>query len=158
MEAVRELEELDTKLKDLKKDFNTQMNAIDGDIKEFHKRLTDVIVKHPDLKSVVDFVVFTNDNLERTQKDMKGVVSDSMNEMINIKKEVVRNNIKTMKADLEKSQNKNNFSSGFWSKINTFKDLKWVISAVLMILIILGFIFVPETMIQALTWIAKIVI
>jgi hypothetical protein len=165
-EIIKELEELDMKIADLKRNLNNQVNAIESDISDFHKQLIDLSAKYPQHKQLLEFVVFVNDKLETDHSNFKAVLMESMNELIQIKRDVLKQNIKAKKSCMDKftdmaaeaQQEALSFWQSLIGKINSFKDLKWLLTVCLIIIIIVGFIVIPETMIQALSWIIKIAI
>jgi len=155
MDIIRELESLDQNLTSLKGNFNNQMNAIEGDLKEFHKHLIALSAKYPEQKELLEFIVFINDRIETNQTNFKEVLSESINELIVIKKQIVKENVKSRKNYLE-DRDKKGFFGKFMNVINILKDMKWIITAIVLLVVVTGFIFVPDTMVKAFTYLIEI--
>lgn len=157
MDIIQELELLDKNLSELKSNFNNQMNAIEDDLKEFHKHLIALSAKYPEQKEILEFIVFINDRIEMNQMNAKEILTESINEIINIKKELIKQNLKCRKDYIEiVKKPKVSLLKNIATKITSFKDLKWIVTVILLLLVVLGFIFVPDAMIKAFTALAKL--
>lgn len=154
---IKDLEEVDKTLTQLKSDFNNQMNAIDNDLKEFHRQLIALSVKYPEHKEMLEFIVFINDRIETSQTNMKDVLVESLNQMMFVKKEIVKNNLKFAHYSITK-KTKETITDKI--KDMTFDldstGVELLISAVILFLIIIIFMFFPTQLSDLLGWISSI--
>jgi chromosome segregation ATPase len=148
VEINKELEELDKNLVALKENFNKQMNAIESNLHDFHDQVITLSSEYPEHKKILKFIVYVNDKLETNQTEFKMILTELMNELITIKRNLVKETIRGRIAP------SNNLS--IWEKLNAFKDLKWLLTIILVIILLVGFIFIPDTMVHAISWIIKL--
>lgn len=151
---MKELIKIDKSLELLYKDFNSQLEVLGSDTKEFHNALIDLSAKYPDHKELLQFIVFINDKLETNQTLFTEIVVDSFNELIKSKKVLVQQLIE------DKENEKINTGFGFWAKIKTssgiMKNIKIILTSLAIILIAAGVLISPEMFIEVLKSIVKI--
>ena len=165
MEIVEDLQQLDKTLEQLKKDFNEQMNAIENDLGEFHKILINLSTKYPEQKELLEFIVFINDRIETSQTNMKEVLTESFNAIIYVKKEIIKQNIKSRKDQIKqniksrKDQIKQTPAPTVikkaLDKIN-FGELKWVLFGVIGILFLVILMCSPDLIFTTFEWIKEL--
>lgn len=155
MEVIQELEKLDTDLTKLKTDFNNQMNAIEFDLKEFHKYLIELSTKYPENKEILEFIVFINDRIETSQTNMKEILGESLNELISIKQQIIKQSIKSRQLCKAQEDKKETFWSSMADKFG-FKELKWVIGGIAVIGFLTMLYISPDIIFTTFDWIMKI--
>ena len=148
-------------LEKLEKDFNVQIEALGKDSEDFHNSLIDLVSRYPEHKELIQFIVFVNDKLETKQSMFSDVISDSFNEIVAIKKQLLYNMIedtedtnnidKNVSEDIPKG-----FWSGIMSKVKTFKDIKIILITIAIIAVVIGVILAPNEFIAVVKGLAKI--
>ena len=164
MDIIAELEILDRDLSELKKNFNNQMNAVEGDLKEFHKHLIALSAKYPDHKELLEFIVFINDRIETNQTNFKEVLLESINEIILIKRSLIKYQIKSVDCsnvdkpiqilEVDTYQPR---PSSIMEKLTALKELKWVLSIIFILILFIGFLVAPEATKEAVSHTTKII-
>jgi len=146
---MKNLKKIENSLEKLHDDFNKQLEAIGTDSTEFHKALIELTAKYPDHKEIIHFIVSVNDRLTTQHSIFSEVLSDSFNELVKIKKDLLYNLI----DDKQESSIKN---TSFISKIKTFKDIKIILVTLSIIAIAVGVIFAPHAFLNVVQALAKI--
>jgi len=131
---MQELKEINQSLEKLKIDFNKQIEIIGSGKTEFHNALIDLSSKYPEHKELLSFIVHINDKLETNQSLFIDVVSDTFNELIVNKNDLVKKIISD-RINAEENSNKNNES--IWDKTKEitsfFKNSKIILTAIAII-------------------------
>lgn len=156
MEVIEELSKLDSTLTNLKRDLNTQINLANTKVNEFHKMLIDLSTKYPEHKELLEFVVFVNDKIETNQTNVKEIIIESLNDIISLKKEIIKQIIISRKKPF--SLPSEEVKKGFFDKITSFAEIKFIVVVVLIIVLILSFITAPDATVNALQWVSKIIL
>jgi len=145
-------------LERLEKDFNVQIEALGRDSEDFHKSLIDLVSRYPEHKELIQFIVFVNDKLETKQSMFSDVISDSFNEIVAIKKQLLYNMIEdTDNVDKNIGEEvPKGFWSGIMSKVKTFKDIKIILITIAIIAVVIGVILAPNEFIAVVKGLAKI--
>ena len=107
---MERLQELNESLIELKKDFNTQINAIESNKVEFDDVLIELSAKYPEHRELLSFIVHVNDKLETNQTIFVDIVSDTLNEIIKNK------NILIKKIISDKQKNTGEDTESIWGK------------------------------------------
>lgn len=142
MEIIEELEKLDVQLIELKKNFNNQLNAIEDDLKEFHKQVITLSSKYPDHKELLEFIVFINDRIEMKQSNLKEVISEALNEILKIKQELIKQNIRARKP------------KGKLESID-LNSIKWILIIVFGIGLLIVMVVSPDAAFKTIEFISK---
>ena len=150
----KNLKSLDDSLIKLKDDFNKQIDAIDDETHSFHEAMIDLTAKNPQHKELVQFIVFVNDKLETKHKTHAEVYSDTFNELITMKRDLLN----TLGSnDAEKSQ-----GMGFFRKIFTstklFADVKMILISIAAIAIAIGIMMSPDVVLSVIKAIAELIL
>lgn len=139
---MKDLKKIDQSLEQLHKDFNTQLEALGSDNKEFHNALIELSAKYPDHKELLQFIVFINDKLETNQTLFSDIVVESFNELVKVKKTLVQKIID------EKDTKIVNGDDSLWSKVksttNLMKNAKMVMTTLAVILLAIGILVAPD--------------
>jgi len=143
MEIIDELRELEESSRYLKKDFNNQMNAMEDDMQDFHKQIIKLSTKYPEQKEILEFIVFINDRIETNQTNYKGVINDTLNNIIDIKHQIIKQHLKARMIDKDYESNRTIWGK-IYSFINTLKDIKWVLTISFFTLVFIGYYINPE--------------
>jgi len=125
------LENLDRSLQKLQEDFNRQLEILNNDPKEFHNALIDLSAKYPDHKELLQFIVFINDKLETNQSLFSEIITESFQESIKLKRELVK----------EIQETKCNIKPKPKLKIPDIKDIKIILMSLAIIVVLLGAYF-----------------
>ncbi len=136
MEDYRKIEK---NIEKLINDFNKQVSHIE-DNKDFHSSIIELSAKYPEHKELLEFIVLINDKLETRQSLFSDMVSDSFLDMMRIKKEIVIKLIDKESSDKERIINK--------IKGISFKDYKFIAILLAVIVLGLGIILAPDTMLK----------
>jgi hypothetical protein len=64
-------------------DFNNQMNAINKDTKDFHKEIIKLTQAYAPQADLIEFIVYVNDRLETEHSIFSGVISETLNSLLN---------------------------------------------------------------------------
>jgi len=151
---MKGLEKIDQSLENLQRDFNSQIEVLGSDNKEFHTALINLSAKYPDHVELLQFIVFINDRLEINQHLFSEVVCDSLNELITLKKDLVCDIIAFHKLhdDIE--------IPSLWERtknfISSFKNAKIILTTIAIIAIASAVIIAPAMFLKVLTALAKI--
>ena len=166
MEIVIEFEDIERNLSQLKRDFNNEFNLLTGDLKEFHKHMIELISKYPDQKEIIEFIVFINDRLETNHTNTREILSESINQLINLKKELVKSNIKARRKLLIDTANSEDNEDNEDNKLSIFKniikrviiikDMKLIVVSISITTILISYIIAPETTTHVFEWLVKI--
>ena len=148
---MERLQELNESLIELKKDFNTQINAIESNKVEFDDVLIELSAKYPEHRELLSFIVHVNDKLETNQTIFVDIVSDTLNEIIKNK------NILIKKIISDKQKNTGEDTESIWGKTKSlvvfFKNFKIILTALAIIAIAGAVVIAPHaflTVIKAL--------
>jgi hypothetical protein len=154
---MKELKKIESSLEKLHKDFNSQLQALSTDSKEFHNSIIDISTKYPEYKELLQFMVFINDKLETNQNMFSEVVIDSFNELVKVKKDLVQEIItgKEVIGKYSEDGTPKSFWSNFLSKFKTFKDIKIALTTISISLIALSALFVPDKLLEILAALIK---
>ena len=87
---MQDLENIESSLINLQKDLNNQLSAMSNDSGEFHNILIELISKYPNHKDIIQFTVGINDRIETNQSIFSDIVISTINEMIEVKHEMLR--------------------------------------------------------------------
>ena len=150
---MKDLKRLDEALDRLHTDFNTQLNAIQSDSKEFHTSIVDLVAKYPEHKEIINFTIFVNDKLETNQRIFSDVVTESFNEIIKNKRMLVQAIIDSHK-DLE---NKSGFKKTLES-LSSLADFKMIFISIAVIVLVIGVLIVPSQLVEVLQTVIKIIL
>lgn len=137
IKLINELDKINNELIVLKKTFNTQFNDITFDLKSLHEKLITLSTEFPEHKNLIEFIIFINDRIEIKQTHMKDVLTDTFNELIKVKQEIL-NQHKEMVTSKE----------SITDKIFTSIDGKWLLVGFIVIFVLTLAVFVPDTMIK----------
>jgi len=153
---MERLQELNESLIELKKDFNTQINAMESNKVEFDDVLIELSAKYPEHRELLSFIVHVNDKLETNQTIFVDIVSDTLNEIIKNKNILIKKIISDKKLNIEKDRNKD--TKSVWERtkvtITFFKNFKIIITSLSIIAIAIAVIVAPHAflaVIKALT-------
>ena len=154
---MNKLKRIDKSLEKLKDDLNRQIQAVGSDNKGFHDSLIDLSAKYPEHKDLLQFIVFVNDKLETNQNIYSEIIIDSLNELIDKKRELI------FELDHTESPNKNSNEEKGWfkallSRLDTLKDIKIISWAIAIIVLVIGSIFAPEVLLSVLKSIAGLIL
>jgi len=153
---MKELIKIDQSLQKLQNDFNSQLEVLGSDTKEFHNALIELSSKYPDHKELLQFIVFINDKLEINQNLFGEIVSDSFNEMIRLKKELICD----IMAKHEPLKDTQKDEGTLWSKtkgfIGSFKNAKIILTAMAVIALAAAVIIAPAMFLKIITALAKL--
>ena len=142
---MEDLEKIENSLIRLQKELNAQLSVVSTDSKEFHSSLIELIAKYPNHKDVIQFTVGINDRIETSQSIFSDIIVDAINEMIEVKHEMIRKMIALHKPTKE----------GFFVRTKnkmTTKDFMtkvfYIVTALAVIALVSGAIFAPESTIS----------
>jgi len=151
------LEEIKNSLEKLQKDFNSQLIALGSDREDFHNSLIDLTSKYPEHKELIQFIVYVNDKLETKQSMFTDMVSDSFNEIVALKKNLLYKMIDDNTGNSNKATTQG-FWGGIMSKIKTFKDIKIILVTIAIITATIGVILAPDTFLEVIRNLVKIIL
>ena len=155
MDETKEyLNEIDKSLEKLKTDFNAQLTAISDDKHSFHNNMIDLTAKYPEHKELIQFTVLVNDKLETKQENYSELVSSSFNELILVKK----NLIKAIQAKKTNDLNKKGIWKGLLEGSKMFGDLKIILMSIAAILFTILIYIKPEILVGVLKALATLVL
>jgi len=154
---MKELLKIDKSLEKLQIDFNSQIEALGNDTKEFHNAIIELSSKYPDHKELLQFIVFINDKLEINQNLFSEVVSDSFNELIKVKKQLVQKLIEEKECeDLKQMVEPDGVWAHTKSVLGTFKNAKIILTAIAVIALAAGALLAPDMFIAIIKELAKL--
>lgn len=138
MKHIDNLREIDKSLDELKKHFHEQMNTFESDLNEFHHQVITLSAKYPENKELLEFIVFINDRIETSHTNMREIVTESLNEFIDLKKKHINTNI----LNLENPDN-----TGKWYHIKELKgsDLKYIVIGLFGLVALLVMLIAPDS-------------
>jgi len=137
---------LDQKLEKLKYELRNELMEISNNTGDFHKQIIELSTKNPDYKEILEFIVFVNDKLETNQHLYLDVIIDTLNSMIETKRQLLAHlETNEHKATPKKgSTNDVDLNKGILFKLNQIKDLKMIAWGIALALIAAGAIFAPD--------------
>ena len=91
MDIYEELDKMEEELIDLKEQFAKQLSTVDSDVNSFHKTLIELMHQHPEHKSIIEFIIFINDKLETDGKQYRDIMNQTINDMIDVKRKLIKN-------------------------------------------------------------------
>jgi hypothetical protein len=150
---MKELKKIDQSLQKLQQDFNTQLEALGSDTKEFHNALIELSAKYPDHKELLQFIVFINDKLEINQNIFHEIVCDSLNQLIALKKDLVCD-IMEIHGNTPKEE------KTLWGKVKgfvgSFKNAKIILTALAVISLAAAVIIAPAMFLKIIAALAAL--
>jgi len=150
---MKELKKIDQSLLKLQQDFNTQLEALGSDTKEFHNALIDLSAKYPDHKELLQFIVFINDKLEINQNIFQEIVFDSLNQLISLKKDLVSDIIEIHGNEPKESKALWDSIKGF---VGSFKNTKIILTALAVISLAAAVIIAPTMFLKIIVALASL--
>jgi HD superfamily phosphohydrolase YqeK len=131
---MKKLTEINKSLEKLHKDFNKQLNELGNNSHEFHNALISLSTKYPEHKELLEFIVYINDKLETNQTLFTEIVTESFNDLVNVKKTLIEEIINS-KEQIKKSgclRQENKIESFFKNlNITDIKSLGYIIITIL---------------------------
>jgi len=143
---IKDLERLDLELSEIKLNLNDQLNATNTDIKEFHQNLIYLSSKYPEQNEILEFIVFINDRIETNRTDTKEIITESINQLINVKSQIVRKMIQSNSKESKK----------ILPSIESFADVKVIFIFIISLGVVVGLIFQPESFVESIKYIVTI--
>ena len=150
----KDLKSIDDSLVKLKDDFNKQIDAIDDDTSSFHNAMIDLTAKNPEHKELVQFIVFVNDKLETKHKTHAEVYSDTFNELITMKRDLLN----TLGCDNETKSKEMGFFGKIFTSTKLFADVKMILISVAAIAIAIGVMMSPDVVLSVIKAIAELIL
>jgi len=150
---MKELKKIDQSLLKLQQDFNTQLEALGSDTKEFHNALIELSTKYPDHKELLQFIVFINDKLEINQNIFQEIVCDSLNQLIRLKKDLVCDIIEIHGNGPKETKTLWDNVKGF---VGSFKNAKIILTALAVISLAAAVIIAPAMFLKIIAALASL--
>jgi arsenate reductase-like glutaredoxin family protein len=149
---IDELKSIDIKLELIIKDLDIQFSAMTIDSATFHKNMLEVSSKHPESQTLIQFIVFVNDRLETNQTIYRGILLDSLKNLI-VQKQML---IKRLIVEAEQREAKASVTERVGKFFKDNKTILIVISATVVITsLVVSLLLVPSETIEALKLIAS---
>jgi len=152
---VKDFKRMEISLEQLHKDFNTQLEALGTNTKEFHNTIIDLSAKYPDHKELLQFMVFINDKLETNQTIFAEIVIDSFNESIRNKLTLVQKLIEEKEIKTDTFDNMT-----IWEKVKStgyiMKNVKMILTALAVITLAAGAVLAPDMFIEIIKELSKL--
>ena len=123
-------------LEKLKNEFNLQLQELNKtkDISQFHDHLTEIISKHPEKKDLIKFITFVNDEISRDYQNYNEIFIEVLNDLLD-KHKIMANDIEDFLDS--KKQKSNNDESKLKLIFNHIKDVKFILGATILVLILI---------------------
>ena len=156
---MKDLKKIEASLELLHSDFNKQLAALSRDSKEFHTALIELSFKYPDHKELLQFIVFINDKLETNHTIFSDIVTESFNELVRVKKEMVTKIIEDKEVVVvESTKPKKAFLARVLGHANIFKDIKLGLISLAVILLAIAVLVAPGMFLEVLKALAKLLV
>lgn len=155
---MQDLKKIEQSLLKLQEDFNQQLDAVEEDTHSFHQTMIDLSCKYPEHKELLQFIVFINDKLETKHKTYSGVMVDSFNELIAVKRTLVQSMERNYDDTKENKQENMDFFSKIFNSTKMFADLKITVISLAAIAVAVVVLISPDMVLTVLKAIAELVL
>lgn len=141
--SERKMEAIKQDLDRIKKELSLQLNALDDDMNSLHKRIIQLGVKYPEQQELIEFIVFINDRLGTRHSQLEEIMSETISDLIGIKKKTLDINI-SLANNVKHLKSKKSFWEMLFTKITSIHDVKVLFGLAFVLSAVLAKVFYPE--------------